>query len=236
MKKIWNYIISVDLCLMLLAFVCLAMAAGSFLLTGEYAAAINGMPLLAWLREVPPKISWWLWLTVAFLALLALNTVFCSFDTLRTRWNRAGALPLIAPQLIHAGFLLIMAAHLLSALGGYNQHLEVVEGSVARLPDGRLFGVAALNVNGTPGMMPSSFSGELATDLRNPRALQTISPNHPWLSGGYGVYIKYAENSPFKRALLEIHREPGAGMALTGAIFFTFGNVLLLYLRSKSRE
>jgi hypothetical protein len=85
-------------------------------------------------------------------------------------------------------------------------------------------------------MMPSAFSGELATDLRNPRALQTISPNHPWLSCGYGVYIKYAESIPFKRALLEVHREPGAGMALAGAILFTFGNVVLLYLRSKSKE
>jgi hypothetical protein len=236
MKKTWNYLISVELCLMLLALVCLAMAAGSFLLTGEYAAAINGMPLLVWLREVPFNVSWWLWLIVALLALLVLNTVACSYDTLRSRWSRAGALPLLAPQLIHAGFLLIVAAHLQSALGGYTQRLEVVEGSVARLPDGRLFGVAALNVNGAPGMMPSAFSGELATDLRNPRALQTISPNHPWLSCGYGVYIKYAESIPFKRALLEVHREPGAGMALAGAILFTFGNVVLLYLRSKSKE
>jgi hypothetical protein len=212
------------------------MAAGSFVLKGDYAAAINFMPLLLWLREVPFNASWWLWLTLVLLALLVLNTILCSFDTIRTRWGRAGWMPLIAPQLIHAGFLLIVLAHLLSAYGGFVQQIEVGEGMTAQLPDGRRFGVARLVVNTAPIGMPSGFSSELVTDLNNPQIRVSISPNHPWLSGGYGVYIKQAEAYPFKRALFEIHREPGAGMALAGAIVFTIGNVLLLYLRSKSRE
>jgi hypothetical protein len=50
------------------------------------------------------------------------------------------------------------------------------------------------------------------------------------------VYIKQAEVYPFKRALLEIHREPGAGMALAGALVFTVGNALLVWLRSRAKE
>jgi hypothetical protein len=84
--------------------------------------------------------------------------------------------------------------------------------------------------------MPTGFSSELVPNLTNPAERFTISPNHPWFSGGYGVYIKHAEGYPNKRALLEIHREPGAGMALCGAIVFTVGNVLLLFLRSRSKE
>jgi hypothetical protein len=49
-------------------------------------------------------------------------------------------------------------------------------------------------------------------------------------------YIKQAEAYPFKRALLEIHREPGAGMALAGALLFTAGNVLLVVIRSRQSE
>jgi uncharacterized membrane protein len=212
------------------------MGVGSFLLKGDYAAAINGMPLLAWLMEVPAGISWWLWLTVVLLALLVLNTILCSSETLWSRWGRAGLLPLLAPQLIHAGFLLIVLAHLISAFGGSMQQVEVAEGVLAQLPDGTRFGVAGIDVVMTPMGMPVGFSSELVTNLNKPMERVMISPNHPWFSGGYGVYIKQAEGYPYKRALLEIHREPGAGMALAGALIFTVGNVLLVWQRSRSRE
>ena len=64
----------------------------------------------------------------------------------------------------------------------------------------------------------------------------TITPNHPWFSNGYGVYIKHAEPGQPPVALLEVHREPGAAMALAGATLFTIGNLLLLYTRSRARE
>ena len=236
LKNFWRFCVSIELCLGLLAMICVVMAAGSFLLKGDYAAAINTLPLLVWLREVPVGASWWLWLTVILLALLVLNTILCSSDTLWSRWGRAGWLSLFAPQLIHAGFLLMVLAHLQSAYGGYMQQVVVAEGMVAQLPDGKQFGVAGIEVAISPMGMPTGFSSELVTNLNNPAERFTISPNHPWFSGGYGVYIKQAEGYPSKRALLEIHREPGAGMALAGALVFTVGNVLLVYLRSRSKE
>jgi len=235
-NKIWRFIISIELCLCLLALLCVAMGAGSFILKGDYAAAINGMPLLAWLLGVPAGVSWWLWLTVVILGLLVLNTVLCSSETLWSRWGRAGWTALLAPQLIHAGFLLIVLAHLISAWGGSLQQLDVTEGAVAQLPDGTRFGIAAIGAIVSPMGMPVGYTSDLVTDLNNPASRTTISPNHPWLSGGYGVYIKHAETFPYRRALLEIHREPGAGMALAGALIFTIGNVLLVWLRSRARE
>jgi len=145
-------------------------------------------------------------------------------------------MPLVAPQLMHVGFLLIVLAHLQSAYGGYMQQIEVVEGMVARLPDGKPFGIASLAVSMSPMGMPTGFSTELVTDLNHPTERFIVSPNHPWFSGGYGVYIKQAEAYPTKRALLEIHREPGAKVALAGAIVFTVGNVLVLLLRSRAKE
>jgi hypothetical protein len=236
LKNFWQLSISIELCLVLLALICCIMASGSFLLSGEYAAAINFMPLLVWLREVPFSASWWLWLTITLLALLVLNTILCSLETLWSRRGRGGLLPLLAPQLIHIGFLLIVLAHLQSAYGSYLQQVEVVEGMVARLPDGKQFGIAALAVTMSPMGMPTGFSSELVTDLGNPSERFTVSPNHPWFSGGYGVYIKQAEGYPVKRALLEIHREPGAAVALAGAVVFSAGNVLLLFLRSRSKD
>lgn len=236
LKRLWCFLISIELCLGLLALVCLSMGAGSFLLKGDYAAAINAVPLLVWLREVPVGASWWLWLTVILLALLVLNTILCSSETLWSRWGRAGWVALLAPQLIHAGFLLMVLAHLQSAYGGHMEQVVVAEGMVGQLPDGRQFGVAGIGVVMSPMGMPSGFSSELVTNLRNPAERVTISPNHPWFSGGYGVYIKQAEGYPSRRALLEIHREPGAGMALAGALVFTVGNILLVWLRSRAKE
>ena len=236
LKNIWRFCVSIELCLGLLALICVVMAAGSFLLKGDYAAAINSVPLLFWLREVPIGVSLWLWLTVILLALLVLNTILCSSETLCSRWGRAGVIALFTPQLIHAGFLLIVFAHLLSASGGFMQQVDVAEGMVAQLPDGRRFGVTGIEVAMSPMGMTTAFSTELVINLQNPEHQVTISPNHPWFSGGYGVYIKQAEGYPFKRALLEIHREPGAGMALAGALIFMMGNVLVVWLRSRAKE
>ena len=234
--RLWRLLISLELCLGLLALVCVCMAAGSFSLSGEYAAAINALPLWAWLRETPVSVSWWLWVSLVFLALLALNTVLCSSETLWSRWGTCGMASLLAPQLIHAGFLLIVAAHMLSAMGSSLHAVEVGEMTLAALPDGSRFGVASISVTTSPQGMPIGFSSELVPNLNRPAGRVVISPNHPWFSNGFGVYIKQAEAYPAKRALLEIHREPGAAMALAGALIFTVGNVLLVALRSKQRE
>jgi hypothetical protein len=194
------------------------------------------MPLLAWLREVPLAISWWLWITLVLLAILALNTLLCSSETLWSRWGKSGMTALVAPQLMHAGFLLIVIAHLLSAMGSSLHQVTVQEMTIAELPDGTRFGVAAISVQVSPQGMPLGFSSELAPNLNKPAERVVISPNHPWFAKGFGVYIKQAEAYPFKRALLEIHHEPGAAMALAGSLLFIVGNVLLVVIRSRRQD
>lgn len=236
MKQFWRLFISLELCLGLLLITCIALAIGSFMLSGNHAATINAMPLFSWLHDTPAGVSWWMWLTLTFLALLVLNTILCSIATVQSRWRRSGFVSLVAPQLMHAGFLLIVIAHLCSAYGGFKEQIVVFEGSVARLPDGRPFALRSITVDMSPMGMPTHISTELVTDPDNPAGVVTISPNHPWLSGAYGVYIKQAENYPYRRALLEIHREPGAGMALAGALLFTAGSLMVLYQRARAKE
>jgi hypothetical protein len=137
---------------------------------------------------------------------------------------------------MHAGFLLIVLAHLLSATGSSFAAVTVGEMTLAALPNGSKFGVTSISVVTSPQGMPLGFSSELVPDVNRPAERVTISPNHPWFRDGFGVYIKQAEAYPFKRALLEIHREPGASMALAGALLFTVGNIMLVTVRSKQRE
>ncbi len=238
MTRLWNLLISLEIGLVLLALVCIAMAAGSFGLSGEAAATLNSMPLFGWLREFSLATTWWLWLTIVFLALLVLNTVCCSADSIFNRFSRTSILAWLPPQLIHAGFLLIVLAHLQSSLWGFKSSLEIPEGGVFQLPDGKAVQLARVGAIFSPsgGGMPLGYRALLVTAEAAGQEGITISPNHPWFSNSYGVYIKHAEPGQPPVAFLEIHREPGAAVALAGAVLFTFGNLLLLYTRSKARE
>ncbi len=238
MKKVWNLLISLEAGLVLLALVCIAMTAGSFMLSGDVAAALNAMPLLTWLREFSLATTWWLWLTIVLLALLVLNTLCCSADTLFQRFSRGAVLSWLPPQLIHAGFLLIILAHLLSSLWGFKGSIDIPEGSAFQLPDGATVQVAQVGAIFSPmgGNMPLGYRALLVTRETAGQGGATITPNHPLFSNGYGVYIKHAEPGQPPVALLEVHREPGAAMALAGAVLFSIGNLLLLYTRSKARE
>ena len=204
---------------------------GSFMGGGEEGGAINEMPLLAWLSEVSFATSWWLWLAIALLALLALNTVFCSIESLRMKWQKGSFLIRIAPQVMHAGFLLIVLAHLFSAKGSFKQQFQAVEGQVIGFPDGS--GVEVQRIDATMGMMGmvTDYAARLRTvDAGRERSV-IIRPNHPFFHRGFGIYLKHAEPYPSPTAFIEIHREPGAGVALAGALLFTVGNVVLLVVR-----
>ncbi|RII28529.1 MAG: cytochrome C biogenesis protein ResB [Geobacter sp.] len=228
--KVYRYLVSLDLGLWLMTGVLLFMVVGSFASSGEEGSSLNDLPLFLWLREAPLTASCWLWATIGLLALLALNTVLCSIESLLKKWERGNFLVRIAPQVMHLGFLLIMVAHLLSARGSFKQVMEVGEGSTIGFPDGGVVLVERLHAAMGPMGMPTGFSAQVRT-LAGGSVSGTMSPNHPFFYGGFGLYLKEVGFMPAPVALVEIHREPGAGWALVGALLFTVGNVALLAVR-----
>ena len=230
MGKVYRYLVSLDLGLWLMVGVLLFMALGSFLSGGENGSSINDLPLFLWLREVPLAASWWLWGTIGLLALLAVNTVLCSMESLGKKWERGSSLVRIAPQVMHLGFLLIMVAHLVSARGSFKQAMEVGEGSTIGFPNGGVVQVGRIDSTIGPMGMPTAFSAQVRT-LGGDGAFGSMSPNHPFFYRGFGIYLKEVGFMPAPVALVEIHREPGAGWALAGALLFTAGNVALLTVR-----
>lgn len=228
-EKVKNILASLNLGLWLMTGVMVLLAVGSFVSGGE-GASINDLPLLVWLKETPLTVAWWLWLTIALLALLALNTVLCSIESLRRKYQKGNLLLLIAPQVMHLGFLFIVLAHLFSAWGGFKQSMVVREGSVVGFPDGALVRVVRLHAAYSSQGFPIDYSGELSS-VTDGGEVQTISPNHPFFLHGFGIYLKEVQLYPEAAALIEIHREPGALWALAGALLFTVGNVVLLAVR-----
>ena len=173
----------------------------------------------------------WLWLTIALLALLALNTVLCSVESLRRKYRQTGFLVLMAPQVMHAGFLLIALAHLFSAVGGFKQVMQLNDGAEIGFPDGGRVQIANLQLTAGPMGMPTDLSAEVRYPAGNGGDVRTIRPNHPFFYQGFGIYLKDVALYPARAALIEIHREPGAGLALAGALLFTAGNIVLLAVR-----
>jgi len=229
LQNVYQRFASLTLGLWLLGGVMLALAAGSFL-QGE-GSMINEVALLDWLCEVPLRESWWLWAALLLLALLALNTVLCSIESLRTKWSRGSFLVRIAPQLMHLGFLFIMIAHLQSAYGGLKQAGQVQEGTVIDLSDGTAVVFTGFAATYSRMGMPTAYSATLEHVNGNSRQRVEISPNHPFLHKGYGIYLKDVAPPPQKAALVELHREPGAAMALAGGAVFTIANLILLARR-----
>lgn len=233
MRKLYDFIISLDLGIWLITGVMLFLGIGSFV-TKE-GSAINDVSLFIWLTKAPPAETWWLWVTVVILALLALNTVFCSIESLRAKWQRGSFLVRIAPQLMHVGFLFIMLAHLSSAYGGFKEGGPLPEGGSFRFPDGSRIELTRLDMQIGPMGMPLGFSGSLRHSTPSGVIQSVFSPNNPYFYQGFGVYLKHVEPFPVKTALVEIHREPGAGLALAGATFFTVANIMLIWLRRGRR-
>ena len=235
LQAIYQRLASLNLGLWLTGGVIVLLGVGSFAGGGEGGNNINNMALFAWLEESPLALSWWLWGTIGLIAFLALNAVLCSIETIRNKYRQAGFLAMLAPQAMHLGFLCIVLAHLFSAWGGSKQVLPVYEGGVIGLPDGG--SVQVVNIATTMG--PRGFPSDFSADVRYPAGsgvtTSTISPNHPAFCRGFGIYLKEVAPPPYRAALIEIHREPGAGMALAGALLFTVGNAALLYLRRGRR-
>lgn len=228
-QKIYSSLSSLNLGLWLLCGVMLFLAAGSFL-QGE-GSSINDVALFDWLKGVPLRESWWLWTAIGLLAFLALNTLLCSIESLRMKWQKGSFLVRIVPQLMHLAFLFIMVAHLQSAHGGFKQAMQVETGSTITFPDGSQVVFRDFAATYSRMGMPTAYSATL--DCRTPGGNVTavISPNHPFFYRGHGIYIKDIAPPPMKAALVEVHREPGAGMALAGGAVFTVANLVLLVRR-----
>ncbi len=228
LRKLYDILSSLNLGLWLMAGVTLLLAVGSFVLGPEESARLNSMPLFVWLTHVPFVVGWWLWLAVVLLALLGLNTVLCSMQSLCRKGGRSGLLLRLAPHAMHAGFLLIALAHLVSSVGSSKEGGEVGEGMVIALADGRVL-IERLDAEvGAQGYV-TDFS---ATVIDSHGQRSVIRPNKPFFYQGLGLYLKQVELYPKKLGIMEIHREPGAGLALAGALLFIVGNVLVVARRS----
>jgi len=224
---------SLSLCIAGLAAIILLMAAGSLTMiwTGGY-ETLNSMPLLNWMLDSPFVHSYWLLLCLACLALLAVNTLLCSADSILKKTPTLGILMKLSPQVIHGGFLLVLVGHLMSSLDSSRFIAAVAEGDRIRLTDTASARVSDIRL-ATDDRGRVLHLSAVVTVQEGGRRMDpvTISPNSPAFHGGTGVYLKDARVYPRKAALVEVSRDAGASWAFAGGLLFFAGNILLLALK-----
>ncbi len=234
LKYIGDFFFSLQTTLWLLGVSLLLMLAGAFVMPGSQAfQALHSMPLFDWIWEQPLEVVWWLWGLIGVLALMTVNTLFCSVESIVKKRKTTQWLLLISPQIIHVGFLFILLAHLLSGLGGYQTTAAAQEGSVLKISkDNMMLKVTDINIY----LDYNGYVQDYKVDIEylsegKVTAEDTIRPNDPSDITGLNIIVKDLRTYPNEAVLFQIHSEPGAFWALIGGILFTVGIVTLILLK-----
>jgi len=193
---------------------------------------MNSMPLFRWMVQAPALASWWLWASVAVIALLTLNTIVCGTDSLLRKGSGRSWFQVLPPQVIHMGFLFMMAGHMVSSAGAMHITMPMREGSAIRLPGGNVMLLRKVEMELSPKGYPLDWSASLEYYSSEGALIKrgVSAPNSPSFLGDMGVYIKQAARGG---ALMEVHREPGTPWALAGGAMFTIGTIALIGLKMR---
>ncbi|UCD35248.1 MAG: hypothetical protein JSU90_13310 [Nitrospiraceae bacterium] len=233
-RNILGFFLSLRTALWLLGIMLLLMFAGALIMPGRQEfQALHGTPLFSWLRTQPLSITWWMWGLIGLLAVLAANTLFCSVESVLKKRKVTQWLLIIAPQVIHIGFLFVLLAHLMSAQGARQSQAAVWEGSVVALP-GSTMTLKVRDINIILDYYGYIRDWEVDVEyLAAGKALHQdrIMPNNPSVRQGFNVTVKDLRARPPQAVLLQINREPGAAWALAGGILFMIGITTLVVLR-----
>ncbi len=232
LQKLWESLFLTETALWILGALAVVMAAGSFTMSTE---SMNEMPLLRWMLASGPGATWWLWLSVAIIGALAVNTVLCSARSLLRKKPGARWPLVISPQIIHMGLILMLLAHLISSWASFKGTAMAAEGSTLGITRDLAIRLRDVDVSFAPQGYPTDYSARVDFLGLRGGLLQTatIAPNKPSFYDGFGVYLKSIEPAETggMACLIEVHRDPGAPWALAGGLLFTLGTVLLFSLK-----
>ncbi len=233
LKYAIGFLLSIRTTVWLLVLLLGLFLAGAFVMPTEEAfQLIHSVPLFDWLLEQPARVSWWLWGCVGIIGVLGLNTLSCSIESVIKKRKVDRWLMIIAPQVIHIGFLFMLLAHLLSSLGGFKSFGIAEEGGLLYLPNG-VFRISKINISTDRNGYIVDWSVD--GDYRSERveSKEVLLPNKPFFHDGTGIYVRDIQVFPRKEIVVEVSREPGGIWALTGGIIFMAGILAIVVLKMR---
>ncbi len=195
---------------------------------------MHAVPLFEWMVSQTASVTWWLWISAMLLVLLSANTLFCSVDSIVKKRKAIKWLLLISPQIIHAGFLCMLLAHLFSSMGAFKSFEVAMEGRLFTLPDNSELEVRQINLSIDPYGHLVDWRVDVAYLVNGKMVGQDLLlPNKPIFRNGIGFYVRDLRALPYRMILVELSREPGAPWALVGGILFMVGTLTLLALKMR---
>ena len=238
LKRVTDFFFSLRTTMWLLGVLIIIFFAGAFVMPAHREfEAIHSMPMFEWLKIQPVSITWWLRGAIGILAFLAVNTLFCSIESIIKKRKVTQWLLLISPQIIHIGFLFMLLAHLLSAAGSYQNFTVAMEGNMFKIADDTVLKINDINIQvGHDGYINDWNVGIEYLRKGKESSAETIAPNHPSLLMGLNINVKDLQAYPYKAVLLQISREPGAVWALAGSILFMVGIMTLVALKIRMEK
>jgi hypothetical protein len=235
-RHITGFFFSLNTAIWSTALLIAALLAGAFIMpVRKEFESIHSASFFQWLIEQPLTVTWWLWVSIAILSIIVINTLFCSIESVIKKRKVTQWLLLISPQIIHAGFLFILLAHLLSALGGSQYLAAAEEGTFLKISENNSVLIKDINIQLSPPGYVNAWAVKIEYYLNNDMVKEDrIAPNSPSIYNGMNINLKDLRVVPSEAVLLQISREPGAVWALTGGILFMAGIVMLIALKTKT--
>ncbi len=239
LKHITGFLFSIRTTIWLLVFLIAMLLAGALVMPAKQEfESIHSIPLFEWLKKQPLNLTWWLWCLIGILPVLAINTLFCSIESIIKKRKVTQWLLLISPQVIHIGFLFILLAHLLSAIGGSKELAVAREGSFLKISgNNKILQVRDIDIStDSSGYITDwEVNIEYLSDGKTFRK-DKIRPNKPSIQMGLNINVKDLQSFPYEAVLLQISKEPGAVWALIGGVLFMAGIVTLIVLKVKTER
>lgn len=246
-NKIWKFLCSLKLSIVLASAVTLMAIGGSVLMpfNPRVFGSLDSMPLGLWLSQVAtrqPGLTWWIPVGGILVTLLAVNTLCCFIDWLRfikSRWRKCGE------YLIHIGFVLILVAFLWGSKAGFRSEQNgLLVGQSKPLPQ---LGVTLKLEAFKPVLAPSGRPLEMLNTLalyKEDQLLKRVQTrsNHPLIWNGlvvipssYGQTMRGGRHLPY--SILTINYDPGTNLAFAGSIAMGCGVLLTLasFYRKRTR-
>ena len=236
LRRIYGFFISLRTAIWSMGLLIALFLAGAFIMPvrPEF-RTIHAAPLLIWLKGQPLGITWWLWISIGLLAVLAVNTLLCSIESVIKKRKAAQWPLLISPQIIHIGFLFILLAHLLSSTGSAQGMAVAREGDSFGMPDGKtILHIRDINMSISPGGDITDWAVDIEYLSQDSALMDTIKPNSPSLHEGLNINVKDLRAFPEKAVLLQVSKDPGAPWALAGGVLFMAGIMILVALKTKA--
>jgi hypothetical protein len=237
MKAIWELLISLKTVFGLFALSIVICFIGSVMLPSHLAffSGIDDTPLFRWLSEAGDKgLTWWIYALIVSIAGLAVSTVACTVDALIKSTGRT-LLFRLSPQIMHAGVLFVMLAHLLTAGWGLREDVDIEKGERASM--GR--GVEVVLKDVGSGLDEEGYYTSWEAELEfyiDGKAIgaDTLRPVEPVYAGGLGLFFKTFKEGGKGRppaVVIRVVDDPGALWALLGGFLVTLGGVCFVWTR-----